>query len=68
MLFSCISLFFLVFLKPHHREALAQQEPIKELPNREFSYTELTLIRSRILPTNILLSPSQGERGGGLYD
>ena len=68
MLFSCISLFFLVFLKPRHREALAQQEPIKGLPNREFSYTELTLIRSRSLPTNILRSPSQGERGGGLYD
>ena len=68
MLFSCISLFFLVFLKPRHREALAQQEPVKRTSAREFSYTELTLIRSRILPTNILLSPSQGERGGGLYD
>ena len=41
LFFSCI--FFLVFLKPRHREALAQQEPVKRFPNRECSYTELTL-------------------------
>ena len=53
MLFSCIS---------------KARKAVKRTSEREFSYTELTLIRSRILPTNILLSPSQGERGGGLYD
>ena len=30
---------FLVFPKAHHRKALAQQEPVKGLPNRECSYT-----------------------------
>ena len=60
MLFSCISLFFSCISKA--------RKAVKRTSEREFSYTELTLIRSRILPTNILLSPSQGERGGGLYD
>ena len=60
MLFSCISLFFSCISKA--------RKAVKRTSAREFSYTELTLIRSRILPTNILLSPSQGERGGGLYD
>jgi hypothetical protein len=39
--FFLFSFVFSCFFKPRHREALAQQEPVKRTSEREFSYTEL---------------------------